>query len=123
MKKIQNLPGSAIQYNCKNLGTGVTNTKIQNLLYCLYDLNTVSTWESLRLSEQEFLSGDPATRPRDDSRCRNRRPTKKKKKKRRVYEIHNDKVLETSSLAINATPDEKLVFLKSYAGGNRDFTP
>ena len=53
--------------------------------YPIVNTNIVSTWESLKRSKKEFLSGDPVTRPGDDSRCRNRRPTKERKKDRSQY--------------------------------------
>ena len=53
----------------------------RNLLrfYPIVTMIIVSTRESLRWSQQEFRCEDPATRPGDDSRCKNRRKTQRKK--------------------------------------------
>ena len=50
------------------------------LSYCsIVTMYIVSTSEFLRRSQQQFLSGDLATRPGNNSRRRKRRPTKRKK--------------------------------------------
>ena len=74
------MPEHSLSSKNRNLTISTWSLDSWSLLcfYIIVNMNIVSIWQSLRRSYQEFLSGDPAIRPWDDSRCRNRRPTKKK---------------------------------------------